>query len=628
MERNRDALPEYLFGEGTNFQAYQYFGAHRSGDGEVVFRVWAPRADAVSLVGDFNGWNTQSHPLMRWDETGVWTGVLKDPYFRDGSKYKYAVTKDGRTVLKADPFAFWSENRSETASLFLEESGRYEWQDAEYMENRKQLAGPLLSDCSPSVPMNIYEVHLGSWKRTLDGNYLTYDDFARDLTEYVLDMGYTHVELLPVMEHPLDASWGYQVCGYYAPTSRFGTPGAFKYLVDTLHRNGIGVILDWVPAHFPKDAHGLYMFDGTPTYEYEDPRKMGHPSWGTHCFDLGKTQVQSFLISNAMYWLDEYHIDGLRVDAVASMLYLDFDRGPGQWAPNDEGGNINKEAVWFLQKMNRAVKERHPDCLTIAEESTSYANVTKQYGLGFNMKWCMGWMNDTLSYLPVDPLFRRYVHGKLTFSLVYVFGESYVLPVSHDEVVHLKRSLLNKSFGGYEQRFAGTRAFLTYMMTHPGKKLLFMGCDFGQFDEWNEAKSLDWHLLGYPMHEKLHDYVRDLNRVYRAHLALWDREQSWDGFRWALADDASQNVLAYERMSSTGEVLLVCVNFSGSDYWDYEIPVANDGWYRPLLQSDDPRYGGRGVTAQDVHSFERPDCGYRIKATLPALGAVIFRLEN
>ena len=627
MERNRDAVPEYLFGQGTNFQAYKYFGAHRSGKDEVVFRVWAPHADAVCLAGDFNGWNTQSHPLQRWDETGVWTGVLHDPFFRDGSKYKFAVTKNGNTVMKADPFAFWSENQSQTASLFLEESGHYEWRDEAHMQDRKKLILPLSEDRAPSVPMNIYEVHLGSWRRTEDGRYLTYDDIARELPAYVREMGYTHVEFLPVAEHPLDASWGYQVCGYYAPTSRFGTPGAFKYLIDELHRNGIGVILDWVPAHFPKDAHGLYMFDGTPTYEYEDSRKQSHPSWGTNCFDLGKTQVQSFLISNALYWLDEFHVDGLRVDAVASMLYLDFDRQPGQWAPNDEGGNINKEAVWFLQKMNRAVREFHPDCMTIAEESTSYPDVTKKHGLGFSMKWCMGWMNDTLSYLPVDPLFRQYHHGKLTFSMVYVFGESYCLPISHDEVVHLKKSLLNKSFGDYDARFAGTRTFLSYMMTHPGKKLLFMGCDFGQFAEWNEAKSLDWHLLDYPMHRMLHDFVRDLNMLYRSHKSLWEFEQSWDGFRWDLANDAQQNVLAYERMSSDGEKLLVCLNFSGQGYGEYYVPVSEEGTYVPLLNSDESRYGGRGWLIPEARSFP-VDGGYKLRTTLPALSAVIYALKK
>lgn len=625
MRQCRDDVSEYLFGEGTSYRSYTYFGAHRLKDGTVVFRVWAPHADAVYITGDFNEWSDWKHPLEPNPPTGVWTGILQDETFRNGSRYQFVIEKNGQKVSKADPYAFWSDTHADTASRFLDTEKPYSWNDADFLSERMKLAEALEQDLAPASPINIYEVHLGSWKRHEDNSYLTYTELADRLTPYVKEMGYTHIELLPVMEHPLDGSWGYQVCGYYAPTSRFGNPDGLKYLIDTMHQNGIGVILDWVPAHFPRDSHGLAMFDGTPTFEYENPQKRQSRIWGTNYFDVGRTQVQSFLISNAMYWLDEFHADGLRVDAVASMLYLDYARQSGEWTPNMDGTNINHEAVAFLQKMNRIIRMQHPDCLMIAEESTTFAGVTKQYGLGFNMKWCLGWMNDSLSYLPIDPYFRKSFHNKLTFSMTYALNESHILPVSHDEVVHLKKSLLEKSYGTEEEKFADTRTFLIYMMTHPGKKLLFMGSEFGQHTEWNEDKALDWNVLEEPEHATLLNFVKKLNRFYREQPALWEDEQSWNGFHWALADNSMHNIYAYERFASDGDVLLVCLNFSGRDRERYVVPVRENGWYDPVFETDEIQFGGNGKRAVPAFATSRIGGGYQIQASIPALSAVIYK---
>lgn len=626
MKETRDDLAEYLFAEGTNFRTQEYLGAHRLDESSVAFRVWAPGADLVCVAGDFNGWDTASLPLVPNRNNGVWTGVLKDASFRDGSRYKFVIRRGRKTVFKGDPYALYAETLANTASLFCEESAEYEWKDGDYLRRRAaSMTDPLSRDVLPSVPMNVYEVHLGSWRRHEDGSYLSYRELAEQLSEYVLKMGYTYVELMPVMEHPFDGSWGYQVCNYFAPTSRFGKPRDFKYFVDTLHRKGIGVILDWVPAHFPKDEHGLYEFDGGPLYEYQGKDRMEHESWGTRCFDVGRTQVQSFLISNALYWLNEFHADGLRVDAVASMLYLDYDRKPGEWNPNPDGSNINLESVAFFQKLNAAVRSSNPDCMMIAEESTAYPGVTKHHGLGFSMKWSMGWMNDSLDYLTIDPYFRSGAHHKLTFSTMYTFSESYLLPVSHDEVVHGKKSLLDKAFGDYDQKFATTRAFLTYMMTHPGKKLLFMGSEFGQFTEWNEEKSLEWFLLDYEKHRQLQCFTAALNRFYLEHRMLWELDSDGLAFKWIAADNTDDNVYAYERFSSDGKSLIVCLNFSAKDRDEYRFPVRESGYYKPVFSTDETAYGGNGRYGnRAVRTMKDGYGGWILKTKLPALSAVIY----
>ena len=480
MAANKSDLAKYLFAEGTNYKAYDYLGAHAEAGG-VRFRVWAPNADAVYLVGDFNGWD-ESLPMEK--DGGIWECLLTDKTFWVGSKYKYKVVRNGNAVYKTDPYGYYTEVRPDNASIFYELDG-YNWKDAAWLRTRAAH-----KDDFYSRPMNIYEVHAGSWKKNADGSFYSYKQLADELVPYVRDMGYTHIELMPVAEHPFDGSWGYQICGYYAPTSRFGTPHDFMALIDAAHRAGIGVILDWVPAHFPKDVNGLYEFDGAPLYEFQGDDRKEHKSWGTRCFDVGRNEVQCFLVSNAAYWAEKYHIDGLRVDAVASMLYLDYDRKPGEWHPNVYGTNRSLEAIAFFKKLNGYMRSAYPDVLMIAEESTAWENVTRfdGDGLGFHMKWNMGWMNDALYYASTDPLFRKGNHSKITFSMMYAFSEYYVLPISHDEVVHGKKSLLDRFPGLYGQKFDGMRAFLIYMMTHPGKKLLFMGCENGQFTEWNYEK--------------------------------------------------------------------------------------------------------------------------------------------
>ena len=520
--QNPADVPLYLFHQGRNARAYDFFGAHFE-DGAVVFRVWAPRAKAVSVVGEFNGWDPVRSPMRRISD-GVWETSIERLAQYD--TYKYAVTDGQGTVrMKADPFAFHAETRPATASKLYDLSG-YGWRDADWIEKRD--GGNIYRS-----PVNIYELHAGSWRLHDDGAPYSWRDLADALAPYLSDMGYTHVELLPVMEHPYDGSWGYQVTGYFAVTSRFGTPHDFMYFVDTMHLAGIGVILDWVPAHFPKDAHGLYEFDGTRQFEYADELKCEHKDWGTRVFDYGKNEVVSFLVSSAHFWFERFHADGLRVDAVASVLYLDYGRRNGEWRPNIYGGRENLEAVAFLRFLNESVFREYPGALMIAEESTAWPLVTAPVsdgGLGFNYKWNMGWMNDSLRYAALDGLSRKYNHDLITFSLFYAFSENFVLPVSHDEVVHGKKSLLDKMPGSYEEKFMGMKAFLGLMYAHPGKKLLFMGQEFGQFIEWDEKRQLDWFLLDYPAHRQLRDFTRALNRLYAESAPLWQIDDSWDGF--------------------------------------------------------------------------------------------------
>ena len=580
------SVPQYLFHQGTNACAYEYYGAHPAGDG-AVFRVWAPNARSVTLAGDFNGWDASASPMERLPD-GTWE--LTVPGVKQYDAYKYCVTgADGVSRMKADPYAFHSETRPANASKYFDLSG-FDWTDGAYFRG---LAKKSVYDS----PVNIYEVHCGSWRHHHDGNPYSYRDLADALADYLTEMHYTHVELMPVMEHPFDGSWGYQVTGYFAVTSRFGTPHDFMYFVNKMHEKGIGVILDWVPAHFPKDAHGLYEFDGTRLYEYSDELKCEHKDWGTRVFDYGKKEVVSFLTSSARFWFDRYHVDGLRVDAVASMLYLDYGRRGGEWRPNVYGGRENLEAIDFLRYLNESVFRDYPHALMIAEESTAWPLVTKPVssgGLGFNFKWNMGWMNDMLRYASLDGLSRKYNHDLVTFSLFYAFSENFVLPISHDEVVHGKRSLLDKMPGPYEEKFSGMKAFLGYMYAHPGKKLLFMGQEFGQFIEWDEKKELDWFLLGYDAHKGLHEFVRDLNGLYRSSAPLWQNDYSWEGFRWLVSDDNVNSVVAVERSDRKGQRIVCVCNFTPVERRGYRIGTDERAVLTVLLSSDEKRYGGAG----------------------------------
>ncbi len=643
---SKDDLPAYLFHQGTNFHAYEWLGCHmeRGENGfAYTFRVWAPNADSVSLVGDICDWDN-GLPMRRVTQKGVWELTVSRPETAEGTFYKYKITSSGETRLKADPYAFSGETLTKTASIIYDIS-RFEWHDEGYREYMRSLFAPRKTKqkSAPqhfwSAPLNIYEVHLGSW-RTRDGkstesgeNYLNYREIADQLAPYVKKMGYTHVELLPVMEHPYDGSWGYQVCGYYAPTSRFGSPADFAYFVDRMHTCGIGVILDWVPAHFPRDRHGLFEFDGKPLYEYQGADRVEHRGWGTRFFDVGREEVQSFLISNALFWMRVYHADGLRVDAVASMLYLDYDREPGEWVPNSEGNNHNLEAIAFFRKLNTAVFAEFPNALMIAEESTAWPMITKpahEGGLGFNFKWNMGWANDMFEYVSTDPIFRKYCHEKLTFPLMYAFSENYILPVSHDEVVHGKKSLLDKMFGQYDDKFAGARVFFAYMMTLPGKKLTFMGCEYGQFREWDYKNQLEWFMLDFPRHNELHRYVADLNNLYLDTPALWEIDDGWDGFEWIEADQADRNIISYRRRAIDGGELIVVLNFAPVKRIDYVVRVPKAGKYEEIFNSDRTEFGGGGCLndAPIQSKTAVDDKGEKqnyIRIVLPPLSAVFLR---
>jgi len=621
---NSSDLPVYLFKQGNNQEAYRYFGAHlevQDGVPGAVFRVWAPHAKAVAVVGDFNSWVPGEHTMHKVTD-GIWELFI--PGIKEYDIYKYCITTaSDELIYKSDPYAFHTETRPSNGSKVYDIEG-YAWGDDHWTKESAK------RDVINS-PMSIYEMQAGSWKMkdAENGTPYNYAELADELIPYIKDMGYTHVELLPITEYPFDGSWGYQVTGYFAPTSRYGTPKDFMTFVDKLHQAGIGVILDWVPAHFPKDGYGLYMFDGAPCYP--NPRRGEHKEWGTMVFNYGMKEVESFLISSAMFWVDKYHVDGLRVDAVASMLYLDYNRKDGEWEQNCKGGKENLEAIAFLQKLNTAILGKYPHKMMIAEESTAWPLVTKPAadgGLGFNFKWNMGWMNDMLSYMKTDPLFRAGNHGKVTFSFFYAFSENFVLPISHDEVVHGKCSLINKMPGDYEQKFANLRTFYGYMAAHPGKKLLFMGQEFGQFIEWDEKKPLDWMLLSYDKHRQLQDYVKDLNHLYRDTPALWQVDYSWEGFQWIVPDDSKQSVIAFLRRDAAGKMLLVVCNFNPVLRQGYQMGVPNPGSYKEILNSDDKKYGGSGVTngtvkaeKGEMHGFEQ-----HISLTLPPLSTVYFQV--
>ncbi len=619
----------YLMGEGTHERAYEKMGAHlvtMEGRDGVVFSVWAPNAREVSVIGEFNGWDGRHHP-MHPSDSGIWTLFI--PGLPEYTVYKYRITaRDGQIFDKSDPYGFFMEERPRTGSVVVD-LDRYGWQDQDWMAGRAEKQ-------SLESPLSIYEVHLASWRRLPDERwgqrYLTYRELADTLIPYVVEMGYTHIELMPIAEHPFDGSWGYQVLGFFAPTSRFGTPSDFMYFVDQCHQNSIGVILDWVPAHFPKDGSGLNYFDGTHLYSHEDPLQGEHQDWGTLIFNYGRNEVRSFLISNALFWLDKYHIDGLRVDAVASMLYLDYSRPEGQWVPNKYGGRENLDAIHFLRKTNEVVHGNFPGILTIAEESTSWPMVSRPTylgGLGFSLKWNMGWMHDTLSYMAKDPLFRRYHHNQLTFGMLYAFHENFVLPLSHDEVVHGKGSLINKMPGDDWQKFANLRAYFGFMWTYPGKKLLFMGGDFGQWQEWNYDKGLEWEALKAPNHGGLKRFVRDLNLVYRSEPALYANDFDWSGFSWIDANDSDNSVLSYIRYARDQRDFLVIVcNFTPVVRQEYQIGVPRGGTYRELINSDLEVYWGSGIRNPDpLRSSERAVHGmdHSLSLTLPPLSTLILK---
>ncbi len=617
-------LDLHLAMEGRHEQLYEKLGAHvREIDGVLgtAFAVWAPNARSVSVVGDFNLWDGRLHPMRSLGSSGIWELFI--PGVDSGARYKFELrTQDGRLRVKADPLAFHSEVPPNTASIVYE--GTHTWRDAKWLEHRKQSA-PL------SEPVSVYEVHLGSWRRNPleDNRPLTYLELADELGDYVSDLGFTHVELMPVMEHPFSGSWGYQVTGYFAPTSRFGTPDDFRAFVDRLHERGIGVILDWVPAHFPRDDWALALFDGTHLYEHADPRRGAHPDWGTLVFNLGRAEVKNFLLSNALYWLREHHADGIRVDAVASMLYLDYSRKAGEWIPNEFGGREDLDAVQFLKEMNEVLFSREPGVISAAEESTAWPGVSRPTylgGLGFGFKWNMGWMHDTLDYFQKDPVHRSFHHHTLTFSLLYAFTENFMLPLSHDEVVHGKRSLLDKMPGDRWQKFANLRALYAYMWAHPGKKLLFMGGELGEWDEWDAEGSLHWDLLEQADHQGVQSLVRDLNNVYRETPALWRSDYDPAGFRWLEANDAANNVLAFSRLDLEGGQPLVCVlNLSPVPRYDYRVGMPQAGRWREVLNTDSPYYGGSGVGnlgAVEGEALAWHDQPFSALLTLPPLGAV------
>ena len=620
-------VDRYLFGNGTHYEIYEKLGAHPvncKGKDGMYFAVWAPHAKAVSVVGDFNGWDPDANPMTVLEDSGIYETFV--PSLSVGELYKFAITtKTGKVLFKADPYAFSAEYRPGTASVTADIS-HFKWTDAKWMEKR-QKTEPTKS------PMSIYEVHLGSWKkknREKKDGYYTYIEAAHELADYVKEMGYTHVELMGIAEHPYDGSWGYQVTGYYAPTSRYGTPEEFMYFVNYLHKKGIGVILDWVPAHFPRDAHGLADFDGQALYEYADPRKGEHPDWGTKVFDYGKHEVSNFLIANAIYWVEKFHVDGLRVDAVASMLYLDYGRQSGSWVPNKYGGNENLEAIEFFKHLNSVLHGRKNGAIVIAEESTAWPKVThapEDGGLGFSFKWNMGWMHDFLEYMKLDPYFRKFNHTKMTFGLTYATSENFILVLSHDEVVHLKCSMINKMPGYYDDKFANLKAGYTFMMGHPGKKLLFMGQDFGQFHEWDEKVSLDWYLTEEDKHKDLQKYVSDLLHLYKKYPAFYSLDNSWDGFQWINANDGDRSIFSFIRRDETKKknLLFIC-NFTPMARDDYRVGGPKKGNYTLLLDNVHGMYKS-GEEAPVFKSVKQECDGqtYSFAYPLPAYGTAIFR---
>lgn len=623
-------MDSYLFREGSHYRLYEKLGAHVLQDGDAegtYFAVWAPNALDVSVIGDFNQWDRSCHPLSPMkNDAGIWEGFIAG--VGNGCLYKYSVrTRSGEIVDKGDPYAFFWEVSPNTASVVW--SPRYEWNDEEWMALRGVKN-------SLKAPMSIYEVHIGSWRRnTCEGfRSLSYRELAHELGDYVLSKGFTHVELLPVMEHPFYGSWGYQTLGYFAPSSRYGTPEDFMYMVDVLHQKGIGVILDWVPSHFPDDAYGLARFDGTCLYEHEDPRKGVQPDWGSLVFNFGRNEVREFLISSAFFWLDLFHADGLRLDAVASMLYLDYSRKDGEWIPNRWGGRENLEAVDFLKTFNRAVYGAFPDVQIIAEESTAWPLVTRPVqdgGLGFGLKWNMGWMHDTLNYMAQDPIYRKHNHDKLTFSIMYAFSENFLLPISHDEVVHGKRSLLGKMPGDKWQKFANLRLFLTYLYAHPGKKLLFMGCEFGQGKEWNHDDSLHWDLLFKPEHEGIAQLVTQLNGVYRREPALYREDFTPAGFEWCDFSDWEQSIISFIRRDGSGNMILAVFNFTPVPRHSYRIPVPEEGYWQEILNSDAKEYGGSGLgNFGGVYSEAGwwKQWRHSLSLSIPPLAGLLFRLEQ
>ncbi len=620
-------LDHYLFGQGTHYEIYKKLGAHPVKDGRkkgVYFAVWAPHAKSVSVVGEFNEWDKTANKMERTEPLGIYTCFIPD--VAEYAMYKYCIeTYKGEFINKSDPFAYHAELRPGTASKVFDISN-IKWADNAWMEQRSEWK-------HTEQPMSVYEVHIGSWKKHPEGEdgFYNYREFAKEIAKYVKDMGYTHIELIGIAEHPFDGSWGYQVTGYFAPTSRYGTPEDFAWMVNYLHKNKIGIILDWVPAHFPRDAHGLADFDGTPVYEYADPRKGEHPDWGTKIFDFGKNEVRNFLISNALYWIEHFHIDGLRVDAVASILYLDYGKQDGQWVANEYGGNKNLEAVEFFKHLNSVVLGRNPGALMIAEESTAWPAVTgdvKDDGLGFSLKWNMGWMHDFTEYMKLDPYFRKGAHYNMTFAMSYAYSEKYILVLSHDEVVHLKCSMLNKMPGLGFDKFANLKVGYAFMMGHAGKKLLFMGQEFAQLREWSEKREIDWYLLAEEPHQQMQNWVRDLLHLYKRRKAFYELDNSWEGFEWINADDKDRSIYSFMRHAKGGKqnLLFVC-NFTPMARDDYRVGVPRRKQYKLILNSDEAKYGGGGAERPTVYKAVKSECDgrpYSFAYPLPAYGVAIF----